>query len=239
MPIARIAPVLDGEPVTDNNSNGIAMSCACVPTNDITPPPAKSAKFLSRQRSNPDLHCFIALSDFHAPYAQLVELPDLRRAQHPWPGHPERKEAPYLVINRRFRHRGDEQTHTVPNSSSRARGTAPLPDRLSDRFLRWVPVVPLPASSSTGLVRGVILRDLGVEPARLTAEHRQKWEDARCLTCLFYAATPSTRGLPPNACRVSLAILTKTAYRNSLSPPAIRISFTGSAEQAVAPGNRT
>ena len=157
VPIARIAPVLDGEPVTDNSSNGIAMSCACVPTNDITPPPAKSAKFLSRQRSNPDLHCFIALSDFHAPYAQLVALPDLRRAQHAWPGHPERKEAPYLVINRRFRHRGDEQTHTVPNSSSRARGTTPLPDRLSDRFLRWVPVVPLPASSSTGLVRCVIL----------------------------------------------------------------------------------
>ena len=78
------------------------MSCACVPTNDITPPPAKSAKFLSRQRSNPDLDCFIALSDFHAPYAQLVELPDLRRVQHPRPGHPERKEAPYPVINRCF-----------------------------------------------------------------------------------------------------------------------------------------
>ena len=160
MPIARIAPVRDGEPVTDNNSNGIAMSCACVPTNDITPPPAKSAKFLSRQRSNPDLDCFIALSDFHAPYAQLVELPDLRRVQHPRPGHPERKEAPYPVINRCFRLRDIvvmTQTHTVSGSSSRARGTAPLPDRLSDRFLRWVPVVPLPASSSTGLVRCVIL----------------------------------------------------------------------------------
>ena len=54
--LRRIAPVHDGEPVSDNNSNGIAMSCACVPTNDTTPPPAKSAKFLSRQRSNSDLY---------------------------------------------------------------------------------------------------------------------------------------------------------------------------------------
>ena len=54
--LRRIAPVHDGEPVSDNNSNGIAMSCACVPTNDTIPPPAKSAKFLPRQRSNSDLY---------------------------------------------------------------------------------------------------------------------------------------------------------------------------------------
>ena len=66
--------------------------------------------------------------------------------------------APYPVNNRCFRLSSlMTQTHTVSGSSSRARGTAPLPDRLSDRFLRCVPVVPLPASSSTGLVRCVVL----------------------------------------------------------------------------------